>query len=315
MLTRGLQLVGISSENQAAGQDVVLTAVSCAGPWGLAASPQELDPVVDPRFRMAAPQAMDITAANIPHRQARYLGRNCRLALAAAWDALRKADYHTDPALRERLGIVFATSPGPDDPETSAAILLASENEGEHGRPSLAAALKTYRERRTAVQYLLSMETAVVGQVGCALAARGPSHAVTTPGLAGGAQALVRGILAVSRGDAPAVVAGGVLSSEDRSCRVAPAMEAAGAVVLENRNDALARGRTPLATMTIEFERFGLTGPEEAVVVLESEPGEPYAGAATPFLALAGLLHGTSPSAGTLLEFRSVHGHSVGIRL
>ena len=251
---------------------------------------------------------LEVAASRLPPRTRRYLGRNSRLGLAAVARLLDDGSLSTGE--RERTALYAATFRGAWDPPGTQAMLESAGVDRAGTRPRAAAALEEYRARRTAVQYLLAMETAVPGQVSAALGLRGPVHALTCPGAAGGAQALARAALAIRRSDAPAAVALAVLTAEDapavaeyldgtRDARPA-IVECAAAALLVPAD----RGPGPL--LAVAGERFEPATNRDGTVV------DPWPGPVGPFLELAGGL-AARPGGGEL-EIRGALGHRVRFR-
>jgi len=219
-------------------RQVVITGSGCAGPWGVSEVPPE-----HIESGAAHPAALEHEPTGLSPRQRRYLGRNARLAIAACRLALESAGYPGDEQAREALACWIATTRGATDPETTLEMIRAARRAAGAGAPLAREALDVYNRRRVQVQYLLSMETAVAGHVTAALGARGPTHVVTTPGPAGGAQALARAVRCVERGEAPAALACAVTTAEDPLSTAellraaggpATLVEGAGAVLIEH---------------------------------------------------------------------------------
>jgi hypothetical protein len=255
------------------------------------------------RVARADDAVLEVAGSRLPPRTRRYLGRNSGLGLAAVSRVLEDVPLSADE--RERTALYAATFRGAWDPPGTRAILESAGVDRAGARPRAAAALEEYRARRTAVQYLLAMETAVPGQVSAALGLRGPVHALTCPGAAGGAQALARAALAVHRSDAPAAVALAVLTAED-----APAV----AEYLDGTRDARpAIVECAAAALLVPADRG--PGPRLAVAAERFEPAtgrdanavDPWAGPVAPLLELAGGL-AARPGGGTL-QVRGALGH------
>ncbi len=285
---------------------VAVTGRGAAGPWGVAEIPPAApwngpDPVSVRSsvfgyrpftVRLPDPATLDAAPAGLSRRQLRYLGRNARLALAACRHALDVAGYPEQPAAREPVACLVASSRGSTDPETTLEMIRAARlaEPGGHGRPVARAAHETYMRHRPQVQYLKSMETAVVGHLTAAFGARGPAHAVTTPGLAGGAQALLRAVRIVARGDAPAALACGVFTAEDEPGAAElldllggddrEAVEGAGALLLEDAETARRAGREVQAWIDLADERFDGGAASAAPGRLDEREATPFAGAA-----------------------------------
>lgn len=310
-----------------AGEDPIralVSGVAHAGPWGLVRGSRATEEEVRGRCDAAPIDVLEVpgrsrpmrivradasvlerAASSVDPRTRRYLGRNARLALAVAHGVLDDAGL--TPDRRERTALFAATFRGPWDPEGTRSMLEAAGVGGETGPPRASAALARYRMIRTEVPYLTSMETAVPGQLSAALGLRGPVHALTVPGLAGGAQALARAALAVMRGDAPAALAVGVLTAED-PLGVSEYLEWTGrpeevvvecaAVVLLERASGSDGGRPSLAPIS---ESFG-----NPVAPPAGASGS-WCGAAGPFLALARRVRNVGRS--EALTMRGALGH------
>jgi 3-oxoacyl-[acyl-carrier-protein] synthase II len=248
----------------------------CAGQSGV--GPLTLvDP--EPVPSKVAAECLDFDpTASLGPKEARRLDRSTQFALTAAREAWDDSGIE-EGADRDEIGVVFATGIG------GISSLLASDEVMRTKGPN--------RVSPFTVPQL--MPNAAAGQIAMKLGLRGPNFTTTTA-CAASNHAIGLAFQAVRHGEATAMIAGGA--------------EGAGAMILEEREHALARG----ATIHGEVVGFGQSA-DAFHVTAPSEDGSGAALAMRRALRSAGLApeevgyvnaHGTSTPAGDVSETRAI---------